>query len=81
MAPIEYAYSLMQSGRRDPERVPPAGRNGRRHFMSRRFDRLEGGEKRHMQSLCALRISISTGGATRTSKRCYNPQLNCPWKR
>jgi serine/threonine-protein kinase HipA len=28
--------------------------NGRRHFMSRRFDRLEGGEKLHMQSLCAL---------------------------
>jgi serine/threonine-protein kinase HipA len=28
--------------------------NGRRHFMSRRFDRLDGGEKLHMQSLCAL---------------------------
>ena len=28
--------------------------NGRRHFMTRRFDRLAGGEKRHMQSLCAL---------------------------
>jgi len=28
--------------------------SGRRHFMSRRFDRLEGGEKLHMQSLCAL---------------------------
>lgn len=27
---------------------------GRRHFMTRRFDRLEGGEKLHMQSLCAL---------------------------
>jgi serine/threonine-protein kinase HipA len=27
---------------------------GRRHFMTRRFDRLDGGEKLHMQSLCAL---------------------------
>lgn len=26
----------------------------RRHFMTRRFDRLSGGEKLHMQSLCAL---------------------------
>lgn len=28
--------------------------NGRRHFMTQRFDRLEGGEKLHMQSLCGL---------------------------
>ncbi len=28
--------------------------NGRRHFMTRRFDRLANGEKLHMQSLCAL---------------------------
>lgn len=28
--------------------------NGRRHFMTRRFDRLPGGKKLHMQSLCAL---------------------------
>jgi serine/threonine-protein kinase HipA len=27
---------------------------GRTHFMTRRFDRLEGGGKLHMQSLCAL---------------------------
>jgi len=52
---IEYAYSLMASA---------AGitmmecrlleENGRRHFMTRRFDRLARGEKLHMQSLCAL---------------------------
>lgn len=52
---IEYAYSLMAKA---------AGvvmtecrlleESGRRHFMTRRFDRLEGGEKLHMQSLCAL---------------------------
>jgi serine/threonine-protein kinase HipA len=28
--------------------------NGRRHFMTRRFDRLASGGKLHMQSLCAL---------------------------
>ncbi len=28
--------------------------NGRRHFMTRRFDRFEGGEKLHMQSLGAM---------------------------
>jgi len=28
--------------------------NSRQHFMTRRFDRLASGEKRHMQSLCAL---------------------------
>ena len=52
---IEYAYHLMAKA---------AGitmtdcrlleENGRRHFMTRRFDRLAGGEKLHMQSLCAL---------------------------
>ncbi len=28
--------------------------NGHRHFMTKRFDRLDGGEKLHMQSLCGL---------------------------
>ena len=28
--------------------------NGRRHFMTRRFDRRTNGEKLHMQSLCAM---------------------------
>jgi serine/threonine-protein kinase HipA len=28
--------------------------NGRHHFMTRRFDRTDNGEKLHMQSLCAL---------------------------
>jgi serine/threonine-protein kinase HipA len=52
---IEYAYALM---------AKKAGvvmsecrlleENGRRHFMTRRFDRLNGGEKLHMQSLCGL---------------------------
>ncbi len=52
---IEFAYYLM---------VRAAGiamtecrlleENGRRHFMTRRFDRQSGGEKLHMQSLCGL---------------------------
>lgn len=52
---IEYAYYLMAS---DAGVAMPECRlfeeNGRRHFMSRRFDRLEGGARLHMQSLCAL---------------------------
>lgn len=28
--------------------------NGRRHFMTKRFDRKDGGEKLHLQSLCGL---------------------------
>jgi serine/threonine-protein kinase HipA len=52
---IEYAYSLMAkaAGVTMSEcRLLPE--HGRRHFMTRRFDRLEGGGKLHMQSLCAL---------------------------
>jgi len=52
---IEYAYYRMASdaGIRMSEcRLFEEG--GRRHFMTRRFDRLPGGEKLHMQSLCAL---------------------------
>jgi serine/threonine-protein kinase HipA len=52
---IEFAYSLMAraSGITMTDcRLMPEG--GRRHFMTRRFDRLPGGGKLHMQSLCAL---------------------------
>ena len=52
---VEYAYSLMA---RKAGIVMPETRllkeNGRRHFMVRRFDRLENGAKVHMQSLAAL---------------------------
>lgn len=52
---IEYAYYKMAS---DAGIAMSSSRlfeeNGRRHFMTRRFDRLAGGEKLHMQSLCAL---------------------------
>jgi len=52
---VEYAYSLMA---RDAGIVMSDCRlleeNGRRHFMTRRFDRGPDGAKRHMQSLGAL---------------------------
>lgn len=52
---IEYAYSKMAT---DAGITMSECRlfeeNGRHHFMTRRFDRLAGGEKLHMQSLCAL---------------------------
>ena len=52
---IEYAYSLMAqaAGVRMAE-CRLFEENGRRHFMTRRFDRLPGGEKLHMQSLGAI---------------------------
>ncbi len=52
---IEYAYYLMalDCGISISE-CRLFKENGRSHFMTRRFDRLAGGEKLHMQSLCAL---------------------------
>lgn len=52
---IEYAYYLMAKAAgvtMNECRLLEEG--GRRHFMTRRFDRLVGGEKLHMQSLGAL---------------------------
>jgi serine/threonine-protein kinase HipA len=52
---IEYAYSLMaKAAGVNMSECRLLEESGRRHFMSRRFDRLAGGEKLHMQSLCAL---------------------------
>lgn len=52
---IEYAYSLMaKAAGLHMSDCRLLEENGRRHFMSRRFDRRTGGEKIHMQSLCAL---------------------------
>ena len=52
---IEYAYSRMATAAgitMNPCRL--LEENGRRHFMTRRFDRLEDGDKLHMQSLGAM---------------------------
>lgn len=52
---IEFAYHLMakEAGITMSE-CRLLEENGRRHFMTRRFDRLAGGARLHMQSLCAL---------------------------
>jgi len=52
---IEYAYYRMAVDAgitMSPSRL--FEENGRRHFMTKRFDRLEGGGKLHAQSLCGM---------------------------
>ncbi len=52
---IEYAYYLMaRAAGITMSECRLLDENGRRHFMTRRFDRLAGGAKLHMQSLCGL---------------------------
>ena len=52
---IEYAYHLMaRAAGITMSECRLLEENERRHFMTRRFDRLAGGAKLHMQSLCAL---------------------------
>ncbi len=52
---IEFAYHLMaKAAGITMSECRLLEENGRRHFMTRRFDRLAGGAKLHMQSLCAL---------------------------
>lgn len=52
---IEYAYHLMaRAAGITMTECRLLEENGRRHFMTRRFDRLKHGEKLHMQSLGAL---------------------------
>lgn len=52
---IEYAYSRMaEAAGLDMTDCRLFDESGRRHFMTRRFDRLDDGDKLHMQSLAAL---------------------------
>ncbi len=52
---IEYAYSKMAADAGiTMSECSLFKENNRHHFMTRRFDRLAGNEKLHMQSLCAL---------------------------
>ncbi|MDA3903527.1 MAG: HipA domain-containing protein [Desulfuromusa sp.] len=52
---IEYAYFRMAKDTGiEMSKCRLFEENGRRHFMAKRFDRLDGGEKLHMQSLCGL---------------------------
>ena len=52
---IEYVYSLMarEAGINMTE-CRLLEENGRAHFMTRRFDRINGNEKVHMQTLCGM---------------------------
>ncbi len=52
---IEYAYYLMaRKAGIDMEESRLLEEYGRSHFMTKRFDRTESGQKLHMQSLCAM---------------------------
>ena len=52
---VEYAYYLMaQAAGIEMSECRLLEEHDRRHFMTRRFDRLGKGEKLHMQSLCAM---------------------------
>jgi len=58
---IEFAYYLMaKTAGITMTECRLLEENGRRHFMTRRFDRVGGGGKLHMQSLCALAHFDST---------------------
>ncbi len=62
---IEYAYSLMaRAAGIEMTGCRLLEENGRRHFMTRRFDRPAGGGKLHMQSLAALtHLDFNQAGA------------------
>lgn len=62
---IEYAYYLMaRAAGIHMSECRLLEENGRRHFMTRRFDRLTGGKKLHMQSLGAMaHLDFNQAGA------------------
>ncbi len=62
---IEFAYSLMaRSAGIEMSECRLFEENGRRHFMTRRFDREDAGKKLHMQSLGALaHLDFNMAGA------------------
>jgi serine/threonine-protein kinase HipA len=70
---IEYAYALMakEAGISMTEcRLLEEG--GRRHFMTRRFDRLDDGGKLHMQSLAALAHFDFNSAATYSYEQAFD---------
>lgn len=62
---VEYAYSLMaKSAGITMTDCRLLEEHGRRHFMTRRFDRLRDGTKGHLQSLCAMaHVDFNRAGA------------------
>ena len=78
---IEYAYFLMaQAAKVEMSECRLLDENGRRHFMTRRFDRLPGGGKLHAQSLCALaHFDFNNAGAYAYEQAMFvMRQLNLP---
>ncbi|MDQ5978726.1 MAG: serine/threonine-protein kinase HipA, partial [Verrucomicrobiota bacterium] len=78
---IEYAYHLMaKAAGLTMSQCRLLEENGRRHFMTKRFDRLPDGEKLHMQSLCALGHYDfnSTGAYSYEQALLIMRQLNLP---
>jgi serine/threonine-protein kinase HipA len=78
---IEYAYHLMaKAAGIAMSECRLLEENGRRHFMTQRFDRLAGGEKLHMQSLCALaHFDFNQAGAYAYEQALFAiRQLNLP---
>lgn len=63
---IEYAYHLMAvDAGIEMTQCRLMEENGRAHFMTKRFDRTDDGQKLHMQSLCALgHHDFNSPGAT-----------------
>ncbi len=62
---VEYAYSKMaRAAGIEMTECRLLAENGRRHFMTRRFDRPDGGGKLHMQTVAALEhVSYNEPGA------------------
>ncbi len=78
---IEYAYFLMaQAAKVEMSECRLLEENGRRHFMTKRFDRLPGGGKLHAQSLCALaHFDFNNPGANAYEQAMFvMRQLNLP---
>lgn len=72
MGRIEYAYARMAAlaGIRMPE-CRLLEEDGRGHFMTRRFDRGKGGEKKHVQSLYAIAHLDEQGHSMHSYERAF----------
>jgi serine/threonine-protein kinase HipA len=70
---IEYAYSLMaRAAGIEMTECRLLEEGGRRHFMTRRFDRTNEGGKIHMQSLAALAHFDFNAAGAHSYEQCFN---------
>lgn len=80
---IEHAYYLMaKAAGLDMKECRLLEENGRAHFMTRRFDREDGGARHHMQSLCAMaHLDYKKKGANAYSQLFLTlDRLNLPYE-